>query len=200
MVFCTQCGTALPGVAKFCSKCGTPTVNASASSQSAPASSFGSKPKYGGASSWATAGAGASSPASSSPSYAKQSTPSYGSPSASRGASSGGGYKPKPKYGGASSWATTNHAPVSTVEAPQNKFAGGQKWEMRGHDGGYGGSASARRDGGGSGGGGARPEVVKSGLSKVTYGKQPSWAYAEQEKNRSGQYRVGENTQGKRLW
>jgi hypothetical protein len=50
--------------------------------------------------------------------------------------------------------------------------SGGQKWDMRGHEGGYGGSASARRDGGSGSESGGRPDVVKSGLSKVTYGKQ----------------------------
>eukprot|EP01090_Pellita_catalonica_P018129 TRINITY_DN5723_c0_g1_i2.p1 TRINITY_DN5723_c0_g1~~TRINITY_DN5723_c0_g1_i2.p1 ORF type:complete len:115 (-),score=13.34 TRINITY_DN5723_c0_g1_i2:50-394(-) len=40
---------------------------------------------------------------------------------------------------------------------------------------------------------GTDPNVHNSGggLNKVTYGKQPSWAHAEQHKNVSGQYRPG---------
>ena len=40
----------------------------------------------------------------------------------------------------------------------------------------------------GSSGSGA----VKCGLAKTTYEKQPSWAFAEQHKNNSGQYKHGQ--------
>merc|ERR1712106_48639 len=90
-----------------------------------------------------------------------------------------------PKYGGSTGWATTNHAPVSSFQAPTNKFAGGQKYSSAGKH--TSGSNSGRVDTNGASSGGNN-DTVKCGLPQTSYSQQPSWATSEQHKNSSGQH------------
>jgi len=133
MVFCTSCGNSVPGGARFCTSCGTPSSapNSPQSASRSPQTTQKSSPQ----------------PAKKWGSPSSPSTPTYNVDGVVR--------------------STPKVAAITTGRAATNtSYAAGldNSYQSGNHKNDY----------------------------KVTYEKQPDWAFAEQHKNSHGQYKTGQ--------
>merc|ERR1712232_135624 len=168
MVFCSQCGRKGGPGAKFCEGCGTK-LAAAAAGGSSPSRNFRPHERAHVSSSYNKPSPSYNKP---SPSYNKP-TPSYSKPSQSsysKPSSSGNSYN---KVNGNVRGASTDK-PRGQV---RNYKVGGSSQSS---------SQSTF----------TKPSEGVGGLPGPTYEKQPAWAYAEQEKNRTGQHKTGMWSQG----
>eukprot|EP01087_Luapelamoeba_hula_P003608 TRINITY_DN13400_c0_g1_i1.p1 TRINITY_DN13400_c0_g1~~TRINITY_DN13400_c0_g1_i1.p1 ORF type:complete len:173 (+),score=18.33 TRINITY_DN13400_c0_g1_i1:56-574(+) len=166
MVFCTQCGAQAGAGARFCAGCGTPIASAAAPTSPKPTGAPRSNPTSPQSAPRSQTTSPQSAPRShptSPPSAPRtQATTSYASPSSAPRSAPSNGAS----RGGVSSPARPSVTAVAHGQARgQQSFAAGLD---------------------------SGPTPSYGNTVKVTYEKQPSWAFAEQHKNSHGQYKHGQ--------